>query len=227
MSASSICSAKSAVIRSAPSSVPPLPRGVCTSLAKSSAKEALSTKAMDCAMWAGGFARPSSTVRVARGSATPLNSTMMASKAGSEPEPFLSEANSRMLWRRSSEAVQQTQPFASSMLRASAFCAAVSSTRASTFTAAKSLTIIPMRKPWSSSKMCFNSVVLPAPRKPERITTGMPSRTSLQFAKAVPINLDSHGATKGEIRDNERLHPEEARDANCKCEAKEPALTLA
>mmetsp|Transcript_67304 Transcript_67304/g.140602 ORF Transcript_67304/g.140602 Transcript_67304/m.140602 type:complete len:279 (+) Transcript_67304:731-1567(+) len=176
-SAHSSCSAKSAETRSVPSSFPFCPPVLAgTGATKSWAKAVASMTVMVLATCARRD-RFSKASRTAMGSATPLSSTTMAS-GGALREPPVSKdeglSNSPILKRRSSDAEQQTQPFESSTLLDWVPAIAPSTTRASTFTLAKSLTMMPNLTPWSSLKRCCKSVVFPAPRKPDSSTTGTP-----------------------------------------------------
>mmetsp|Transcript_12782 Transcript_12782/g.35353 ORF Transcript_12782/g.35353 Transcript_12782/m.35353 type:complete len:334 (+) Transcript_12782:647-1648(+) len=176
-SAHSSCSARSVLRRSAPSAGPGHPApppGAGAPAPKSAAKVGLSTRATVRATRVPLSSSCSSTPLTARGSATPLSSTTIASGArpAAPGAAGSGRSSSRTLLSRSSEAEQQTQPFASSTLRAPALWRAPLSTRASTFTEAKSFTSTPSRKPWLLVRRCSSSVVFPAPRNPDTRITG-------------------------------------------------------
>mmetsp|Transcript_12558 Transcript_12558/g.39313 ORF Transcript_12558/g.39313 Transcript_12558/m.39313 type:complete len:264 (+) Transcript_12558:1204-1995(+) len=107
--------------------------------------------------------------RIFSGSPIPLSSMTIWWK-GRDPirlESSWTEAT------RSSDAVQQTQPFESSAISMapprSYFCISW----ASMFTAATSFTTTPRRTPSWFSSTCFNRDVLPAPKKPLSSVTGV------------------------------------------------------
>mmetsp|Transcript_10817 Transcript_10817/g.44847 ORF Transcript_10817/g.44847 Transcript_10817/m.44847 type:complete len:209 (+) Transcript_10817:591-1217(+) len=119
---------------------------------------------------------PTSYVKVSAtscGSLTPVDSTTMASY-------LFSAAKSVRAFTRSSRNVQQMQPLCSSTSFASCCMSLVFFTRlASMFSAAMSFTSTahlmgsaPSAPPCACERMRFSSVVLPAPRKPERTVTG-------------------------------------------------------
>mmetsp|Transcript_38788 Transcript_38788/g.76881 ORF Transcript_38788/g.76881 Transcript_38788/m.76881 type:complete len:285 (+) Transcript_38788:577-1431(+) len=152
-SASSICSAKRTLSLSAPvrSCL-----GLTSTAWKSAANAGVSTTVTTRAICAGaGFSRPSSTPLAAFGSATPDSSTMMASSGPTAAALGMAAVaagpgiwqSSTMLWRKSSAAVQHTQPFASWICFASAVFAALSRTSESMLTEAISLTMTPKRIP--------------------------------------------------------------------------------
>mmetsp|Transcript_53542 Transcript_53542/g.113716 ORF Transcript_53542/g.113716 Transcript_53542/m.113716 type:complete len:248 (+) Transcript_53542:1133-1876(+) len=116
--------------------------------------------------------------RTADGSATPLNSTTIASKS-------LPSIRSVTDVSSSSDSEQQAHPFCSStvppelplptalpLFRSPLFIGFEMSF-ASIFTLATSLTIVPTLIPSVFSNKRFNAVVFPAPRNPERIVIGI------------------------------------------------------
>mmetsp|Transcript_5675 Transcript_5675/g.18553 ORF Transcript_5675/g.18553 Transcript_5675/m.18553 type:complete len:485 (-) Transcript_5675:480-1934(-) len=118
------------------------------------------------------------------GSATPDDSTTMCSYGA--PRVKESETSSDSEASRSSPAEQQAQPFDSSSMSSphrfsapwpsEAPSAAVpprATSFASMLTAATSLTMTPTRAPSLLLSTCESSVVLPTPRKPDRIVRGM------------------------------------------------------
>ena len=102
------------------------------------------------------------------GSETPEDSTTMASN-------LRWDARSAMALTRSARSVQHTHPFCSSTSPGSSRSSArVLRTRAlSMLSAATSLTTTATRKCPAFSTMRLSSVVLPAPRNPERRVTGI------------------------------------------------------
>mmetsp|Transcript_5986 Transcript_5986/g.18550 ORF Transcript_5986/g.18550 Transcript_5986/m.18550 type:complete len:246 (-) Transcript_5986:90-827(-) len=154
-SAHSSCSASRVLKRSSPEGCSP-GLGAGRQATKSAAKAGLSTTVTMRATWAPWPSSPSSTDFARWGSATPLSSTTTASSGGpAPPRPGRAAGSSgasgrnssRTLLTRSSEAVQQTQPFDKSRVRAPDLRTAPSSTLASTFTDARSFTSTPRRRP--------------------------------------------------------------------------------
>src|SRR6185503_12917379 len=100
------------------------------------------------------------------GSAMPVVSMMTRSNFSAPVSRFsLSVPRIRI---KSPRTVQQTQPLFISTICSSDF----SMIALSTPTSPNSFSITAMRWPWSSLRIRFSSVVLPAPRKPVRIVTG-------------------------------------------------------
>mmetsp|Transcript_462 Transcript_462/g.1757 ORF Transcript_462/g.1757 Transcript_462/m.1757 type:complete len:214 (-) Transcript_462:20-661(-) len=126
------------------------------------------------APWSWPPAAPISTAKVSAtsmGSLTPVDSTTIASNV-----PAAARSASSLM--RSSRSVQQMHPLCSSTIFASCWMSLVSLTKlASMLTSAMSFTNTATFFVFSPSlawcRMFRNSVVLPAPRKPDRTVTGM------------------------------------------------------
>ena len=99
------------------------------------------------------------------GSASPVVSMMTASNWLILLYRFFSATT------RSPRTVQQMHPFITSITSSSAFSDRI---RSSTPTSPNSFSMMAKRRPWSgSSRMWLSSVVLPLPRKPVKIVTGI------------------------------------------------------
>mmetsp|Transcript_95376 Transcript_95376/g.269943 ORF Transcript_95376/g.269943 Transcript_95376/m.269943 type:complete len:386 (+) Transcript_95376:442-1599(+) len=123
------------------------------------------------------------------GSEMPEDSTTRWSKRRSAARPPIS-------FSRSSRSVQQMQPFDSSTSFSSLRRMRDSCTSAaSMFTSAMSFTITATRKPSRFPRMCFSSVVFPAPSIPLMTVTGSFSATAL--AGCADLGLASAAAVSG------------------------------
>ena len=102
------------------------------------------------------------------GSARPVVSMTTRSKS-SRPLRFLA-ASSCSVSRRSSRIEQQMQPLFIWMMFS---CVSFTKISLSMFSSPNSFSITAIFCPWASVKMRLSSVVLPAPRKPVRMVTGI------------------------------------------------------